>query len=601
MAMYTLLAALLLHARVGAASGGAQKSRLQPEPLTIGPRAPPFPPLFVPDLEGSMPEAVESLIDTQARTRPPVAHLVVEFYAPWCPHCQQFAQTMERLGHACNDPGRPTSVLVARVNCVAERNLCKAYGIRGFPTLLVGGPDDFGETRAHSRGVIDLPSNVKRTAEGLVEWFTTEWGLPAIALAPAEEFNSNLSDHLVDQGEAAAAEQHGAEGGGRARVRPWDVQLALAAMVQTMLEQLHQRLSTADRATSTKDKQQAQLQYDTAWAAADAFAQLLTRLPSRYRVCDDSIGVLREHIASVRYPEVGEGISGSNPDQGRTLPEHFLRRWKLCSRPIADFEKAPWGQCAGTFHFQRGFPCGIWLVFHTLTIGLAEHDKSLQPQQTSAAQVAGVDQVAVDDAATEEQGEEEDGPVNAQVGMQALSGFVLNFFQCQGCRQHWQQMAPSIQGEVTDGRSAVLWLWAAHNQVTARILKEQLAAGAAGANPFKYDVAAPKQPWPPAGPRCPAATVAAAGAVPSSSSKLTSIQLRGDTTPTAAAAVCAGAETEDEAVLVAMRVFFLEFTGEVETARVAAAPAQAAPSAQGATATGGERKKKKSLLHSFGP
>ena len=63
--------------------------------------------------------------------------MLVEFYAPWCPHCQHFAPELERLGAAVNGrpdadpPVAPVSALIARVDCVADRALCEAYGIKG--------------------------------------------------------------------------------------------------------------------------------------------------------------------------------------------------------------------------------------------------------------------------------------------------------------------------------------------------------------------------------------------------------------------------------------------------------------------------------------
>lgn len=63
----------------------------------------------------------------------------IKFFAPWCPHCQHLKPTWEelhqRLFLECN---------VATVDCTTEKGseLCKAFGIRGYPTLLYLPPDD---------------------------------------------------------------------------------------------------------------------------------------------------------------------------------------------------------------------------------------------------------------------------------------------------------------------------------------------------------------------------------------------------------------------------------------------------------------------------
>ncbi|SCW01753.1 LAFE_0E06502g1_1 [Lachancea fermentati] len=62
---------------------------------------------------------------------------LVEFYAPWCGHCQQLKGIMERV--ARNLDG---IVQVASVNCDLAKNkqLCAQHRIQGFPTLMVFRP-----------------------------------------------------------------------------------------------------------------------------------------------------------------------------------------------------------------------------------------------------------------------------------------------------------------------------------------------------------------------------------------------------------------------------------------------------------------------------
>ena len=71
------------------------------------------------------------------------SHVLMEFYAPWCPHCQHFAPEMERIGEAFNSPGGNAGVLVCRVNCVADSPICAAMGITGFPTMYWGAANEF--------------------------------------------------------------------------------------------------------------------------------------------------------------------------------------------------------------------------------------------------------------------------------------------------------------------------------------------------------------------------------------------------------------------------------------------------------------------------
>jgi len=51
---------------------------------------------------------------------------VVEFYAPWCGHCQRLAPEYEKA--ATNLKGM---IKVGGVNCDEEKQLCGQYGIQG--------------------------------------------------------------------------------------------------------------------------------------------------------------------------------------------------------------------------------------------------------------------------------------------------------------------------------------------------------------------------------------------------------------------------------------------------------------------------------------
>ncbi len=59
---------------------------------------------------------------------------VVEFFAPWCPHCQAFAPKYEEVGeHFAGD----SRVRICAVDCVRFDEACKGQDIKGFPALRV--------------------------------------------------------------------------------------------------------------------------------------------------------------------------------------------------------------------------------------------------------------------------------------------------------------------------------------------------------------------------------------------------------------------------------------------------------------------------------
>jgi hypothetical protein len=61
---------------------------------------------------------------------PPTCPRQVEFYAPWCGHCQQLAPKWRQVAAKLKGV-----VHVGAVNCDAHKALCAAHGIKGYPTI----------------------------------------------------------------------------------------------------------------------------------------------------------------------------------------------------------------------------------------------------------------------------------------------------------------------------------------------------------------------------------------------------------------------------------------------------------------------------------
>lgn len=79
----------------------------------------------------------------------------VKFFAPWCGHCKKMKPAWDSLMKDFEDS---ESVLVADVDCIeGGKSLCDSVGVKGFPTIKYGSPDDLQDYK----GPRDHPELVK--------------------------------------------------------------------------------------------------------------------------------------------------------------------------------------------------------------------------------------------------------------------------------------------------------------------------------------------------------------------------------------------------------------------------------------------------------
>ncbi|XP_077971936.1 protein disulfide-isomerase A3-like isoform X2 [Styela clava] len=80
---------------------------------------------------------------------------LVEFFAPWCGHCKRLAPKYEKAATALKSD--KSSAVLIKVNCVANKEVCREYKVGGYPTL-----------RIFHRGEMVAPYRGRRLAGGLV-------------------------------------------------------------------------------------------------------------------------------------------------------------------------------------------------------------------------------------------------------------------------------------------------------------------------------------------------------------------------------------------------------------------------------------------------
>ncbi|XP_070531825.1 sulfhydryl oxidase 2-like isoform X2 [Ptychodera flava] len=112
-----------------------------------------------------------------------------------------------------------------------------------------------------------------------------------------------------------------------------------------------------------------------------------------------------------------------------------------------DPEKAPdtylparlmWVGCKGSQEIYRGYPCGLWTLFHSLTVSAATTHKYYRLDEKLEV-------------------------------LPAMSAYIAEYFGCRECAENFGKMAVTIDSTVKTPDDAVLWLWRAHNQANKRL------------------------------------------------------------------------------------------------------------------------------------
>jgi len=109
----------------------------------------------------------------------------VEFFAPWCGHCKNLAPEYEVVGEAFD---RESSVVIAKVDADAHKELGGRFGVQGFPTL-----------KWFPKGST-TPENYEggRTADDIVSWINNKAGTKA-RVKKAPSYVVDLDDSSFDK------------------------------------------------------------------------------------------------------------------------------------------------------------------------------------------------------------------------------------------------------------------------------------------------------------------------------------------------------------------------------------------------------------------
>jgi len=377
-------------------------------------------------------------------------YALVEFYASWCPSCRHFAPEYEKIALFFKNVSLSTgeSVFVARVDCALEGSLCDYFGVEMYPSVYFGKGTDYSNSKSVKR------FTGMRNPTEIVSWVAR------------------------NTGERISYDEN----------------------VVTSMQEL--KISDPEMASATPANQGDWHMDDIEKTTLMVFDTMKQASTNRRQAVYDILSIFAWSHPSVRCRRASEVLVEQFdefwPASSMTASKEFLN-YELC--PGADVKVLEWRACKGSRPDTRGFTCGLWTLFHGLSVRL---------------------------------------PNRPHIGEQfvtMLRSFVDNFFRCATCREHFLAMlqeyttelkpvgegvgasngvAPSATKSQSIGKDLVrvskfpktrfesaILLWEMHNAVNARLAHEE-AAEAKGNGGISYsgDAAYPKIQFPTAD-RCP--------------------------------------------------------------------------------------------------
>jgi len=335
----------------------------------------------------------------------------VDFYASWCPHCQNFAPTWDRI--ASEYATDASTVSFGAMDCAVFDNFCSGIGIDGYPQLrsynIPGRPETFNNKSGHS--FMPGESNegsVKTLLEKELSSLAPT-GVPAAAGA-----SSPLKPQSPSEAPAPApAPKFAPASEASAKLRLADAEVAL-------VYSLRQGTALAPLRGETLVELVAWLRF-LAQGFPSAKAQRV--LQSWAKVASDA----QEATGELRRQDWLEALEAQMLDMiPATAAKDPQSHWRLCAT----------------------YTCGLWTLFHVLLVSAAKDNNS---------------SVALPSAAF------------ALERIRGFVAHFFGCKECaHNFLETYDSCALGRCNSTSVGRlDASVWLWQVHNGVTLRVAAEQ--------------------------------------------------------------------------------------------------------------------------------
>ena len=363
---------------------------------------------------------------------------VVQYYSPWCGHCQHFKTKYVALAQEISArlPDDQPEINFHAVSCSVYHWVCIQNNIKGFPTIVA--------FKANSATPIMLKEK-KMSADSIAKTVGVQLKAPT-----GQTFESDV-DAI---GNIHAVDILGATINGLSRTREAVYKDAALSFTHALKTEIFSKGEDGE-VTYALDSTQREVFSDWIdllyWALPPTW--ILHTLINDIRNNIDSVLVSEENLVFMveKHHDV---VNGAN------------NKWShQCSESSAG----------------GGYSCGLWSLFHIISIGVVERHKAV---------LGGQDQVSTKFVA------------------ETMRNYIEQFFHCEECKEYFVNMFDNCGFKhckrfkqskklptAESWNEFPLWLWEVHNDVNKRIAEADLKRSGGSSN---HDLGA----WPTTG-ECP--------------------------------------------------------------------------------------------------
>jgi len=360
---------------------------------------------------------------------------VIEFYAPWCPHCRHFQRHYVALAEQVtavlkeNQYDGP-EVKFCAVSCTVNKKICRDMGVHGYPKIRLfpagaTGPDEAIAVEYWKLHPFDTLNALGVHVDTLrlddAEQFSAE-----VPSKSASGFGESITRHFRGRAKTATDQQLALGWPPRTKQQVFDD--AYLSFDFNLRQGIFTTEGPLSNSTQTALRDWLQLLKKTTpvvWKIHKVINALLDKFDRAVESEDNLLAIIDE-----------------------VAPTPKQKTWSdACTKGESGM----------------GYTCGLWELFHIVTVGLVEYNMM----------IAGDDDIVLKEIS-----------LSTVKGAETLRNFVDNFFGCEVCRVNFVAAFDSCAHDrctrLTESDMSPkqwilfpVWLFETHNSVNARLLREK--------------------------------------------------------------------------------------------------------------------------------